>query len=52
MTLIEKARSVPFTRWDEINALIEQAQDEATVDELTVIRNMKYHQEEALANCL
>lgn len=45
--LIRSAREIHYTRWNEIDSLIEQAESEETKRTLKSIQAYKYHKEEA-----
>ena len=45
--LIEEARKVPYTMWENIDELIERAETEDTKRQLNLIQSMKYHREES-----
>ena len=45
--LITQARAIHYTRWYEIDNLIEQAESEETKRTMTSIQVHKYHKEEA-----
>lgn len=49
--LIEEARDTHYTRWYEIESLIEQADTEEARLQLTRICISKYHKEEASERC-
>ena len=50
--LIRKAMEVPYTRWSEIESLIEQAESEETKKMLKSRMVTLYHREEASAGLL
>lgn len=50
--LIRQAWDTSYTRWSEIDKLIEQAESEETKSTLKDIQVYKYHKEEALADLL
>jgi hypothetical protein len=50
--LIRQAWDTSYTRWSEIDKLIDQAESEETKSTLKDIQVYKYHQEEALADLL
>ena len=45
--LIQKAWDTHYTRWNDIDSLIEQAESEETKDALRSVQVHKYHKEEA-----
>ena len=45
--LIQKAWATHFTRWNDIESLIEQAESEETKRTLRSVQVQKYHKEEA-----
>ena len=50
--LLKKAWDIHYTRWYEIESLIEQAESEETKRTLKNIQVHKYHKEEASAGVL